>query len=99
MGSDHASLSSALEVSERETQFVSQDDDDEILWEVIAITSEKPKAYKVQWAGVDPKTHKPWPQSWVPKRDCTDDLVIEWKRKLALKKKGKSKKCTYHSIV
>ncbi|KAF8223256.1 hypothetical protein L208DRAFT_1057946, partial [Tricholoma matsutake] len=50
------------------------------LWEVIEITSEKKKLYRVRWAGIDPKTNKPWPQSWVPMHDCTDDLVLQWKR-------------------
>ncbi|KAF8960772.1 hypothetical protein BDZ97DRAFT_1594011, partial [Flammula alnicola] len=50
------------------------------LWEVIEITAEKGNTYKVRWKGNDPKTMKPWPQSWVKKTDCTDDLVMEWKR-------------------
>ncbi|KAG6909778.1 hypothetical protein DXG01_015494 [Tephrocybe rancida] len=70
-----------------QTQFVAQDGDEDILWEVVEITAEKTKSYKVRWAGVDPRTCKPWPQSWVAKADCTDDLVHEWKRK-KLKKKG-----------
>ncbi|RDB16449.1 hypothetical protein Hypma_002839 [Hypsizygus marmoreus] len=89
---DAVSISSALEVSERETQFVPQEDDDEVLWEVIEITAEKGRQYKVRWAGVDPSTRKPWAQSWVPKRDCTDDLVLEWKRKQVLKKKEGGRK-------
>ncbi|KAG6844751.1 hypothetical protein H0H87_003974 [Tephrocybe sp. NHM501043] len=70
-----------------QSQFVSQDDDDELLWEVVEITDEKAKHYKVRWAGIDPSTKKPWAQSWVLKADCTDDLVHEWKRKKAQKKK------------
>ncbi|KAJ7584077.1 hypothetical protein C8J56DRAFT_728414, partial [Mycena floridula] len=50
------------------------------LWTVIAITQEKGKKYKVKWEGTDPKTNKPWPESWVAKSDCTPDLVQEWKR-------------------
>jgi hypothetical protein len=76
----------SLEVSEPETQFVPQEGDEDELWEVIEITAEKNRQYKVKWAGVDPKTHKPWPQSWVPKHDCTDDLVKVWKKAQALKK-------------
>jgi hypothetical protein len=77
--------------SDPETQFVPQEDDDETLWEVIEITAEKGKIYKVRWKGIDPKTQKPWPQSWVAKHDCTDDLVRDWKLR-----QGK-KKCTcYH---
>ena len=93
MDSDHeGSVPSSLEISERETQFVPQEDDAETLWEVIEITAEKGPAYKVKWAGLDPKTRKPWAQSWVPKRDCTDRLVMEWKRKQALKKKEAARK-------
>ncbi|KAF5370906.1 hypothetical protein D9615_009801 [Tricholomella constricta] len=89
MSDDAASVGSDDQVYERKTQsqFVPQDDDAEVLWEVVEITGEKPRHYKVLWAGVDPKTGKPWAQSWVAKRDCTDDLVVEWKRKQALKKK------------
>ncbi|KAF7800277.1 hypothetical protein EIP86_011525 [Pleurotus ostreatoroseus] len=64
-----------------ETQFEPRDDDSETLWEVEEITAERKNAYRVRWAGVDPKTKKPWPQSWVEKHDCTDDLVIAWKKK------------------
>lgn len=85
--SDGGASTSTLEISQLETQFVPQEDDAEILWEVIEITAEKPKQYRVRWAGTDPKTRKPWPQSWVPKHDCTDDLVFAWKRKQALKNK------------
>ncbi|GLB40913.1 hypothetical protein LshimejAT787_0901280 [Lyophyllum shimeji] len=93
MSDDEASTSSAVFQRETQSQFVPQENDEEVLWEVIEITAEKPKFYKVRWAGVDPKTGKPWPQSWVEKRDCTDDLVLEWKRKQALKKKkGNEKK-------
>jgi hypothetical protein len=87
----------ALPVSEAESQtslsspsqkFVPQEDDEETLWEVVCITGEKGNTYKVQWKGLDPKTQKPWPQSWVKKSDCTDDLVVEWKR--LKKEKAKS---------
>ncbi|KAG6864660.1 hypothetical protein C0991_008037 [Blastosporella zonata] len=71
-----------------QSQFVAQEGDEEILWEVVEITGEKPKYYKVRWAGIDPDTGKPWVQSWVLKADCTDDLVHEWKRKKTLKKKS-----------
>ncbi|PFH47493.1 hypothetical protein AMATHDRAFT_129686, partial [Amanita thiersii Skay4041] len=50
------------------------------LWEVIEITSERSKSYRVKWKGNDPATGKPWAQSWVPKGDVTNDLVIKWKR-------------------
>jgi hypothetical protein len=94
MHSDAESTSSTPEVSERETQsqFVPQEDDEETLWEVIEITAEKPKAYKVKWAGIDPQTGDPWQESWVPKSDCTDDLVMTWKRNQAKKKKEAAKK-------
>jgi hypothetical protein len=88
---DRVSVSS-IEISQPETQFVPQEDDMEILWEVIEITAEKGKKYRVRWAGNDPKTRKPWPQSWVPKHDCTDDLVLAWKRKRAFKKKEASRR-------
>jgi hypothetical protein len=68
------------------TQFVPQDGDEEALWEVIEITAEKPTKYKVKWAGTDPATGKPWPESWVLKHDCTDKLVRSWKREQARKK-------------
>ena len=91
---DKGMLTSTLEISEPETQFVSQEDDEDILWEVIEITAEKSKQYRVRWAGEDPKTRKPWPQSWVPKHDCTNDLVLAWKRKQAQRKKdAERRKC------
>ncbi|TFK50502.1 hypothetical protein OE88DRAFT_263559 [Heliocybe sulcata] len=77
----------STQISDFETQFVPQENDDEELWEVIEITGEQGNRYCVKWAGLDPATGKPWAQSWVPKHDCTDDLVEEWKRKKARKKR------------
>ncbi|PSS30915.1 hypothetical protein PHLCEN_2v2540 [Hermanssonia centrifuga] len=85
------SRDSSLEIPEFETQFVPQEDDEETLWDVLEILAEKGKQYKVRWEGVDPKTKKPWPPSWVPKHDCTDALVREWKRNKAREKKEASK--------
>ena len=84
------------QLSDPETQFIPQEDDDETLWEVIEITAQKGKQYKVRWKGNDPATQKPWPQSWVPKHDCTDDLVLDWKLKQAMKKKNR--KGTYYHL-
>lgn len=83
------SQASDSELYERnsQSQFVSQEGDEDILWEVIEITAEKSKYYKVRWAGFNPETNKPWSQSWVPKSDCTDDLVQEWKRRKVMKRK------------
>ena len=82
---------SQASISSPSQKFIPQEDDEETLWEVIEITAEKGNTYKVRWKGNDPKTMKPWPQSWVTKSDCTDDLVIEWKRK----QKEKQKKCKF----
>ncbi|KIJ62308.1 hypothetical protein HYDPIDRAFT_94863 [Hydnomerulius pinastri MD-312] len=81
-------------ISERETQFVPRSDDDDVLWEVQEITAERGKKYKVKWLGDDPATGKPWPQSWVDKHDCTDQLVAEWmaKKKAKAKQKRESTK-------
>lgn len=73
------------ELSEFETQFEPRSNDDDALWEVIEIVAERGKKYRVRWAGNDPKTGRPWPLDWVPKHDCTDHLVEEWKRKKAVK--------------
>lgn len=85
-------MGSPLEISEPDTQFIPQEDDAQTLWEVIQITAERGKFYKVKWAGTDPKTKKPWAQSWVAKHDCTDDLVTEWKLKQARKRKEDEKR-------
>ena len=74
------------ESTQGETQFIPQSDDEETLWEVIEITAELPTKYKVKWKGLNPATGRPWPQSWVPKADCTDDLRREWKKKKKKKK-------------
>ncbi|KAF9500273.1 hypothetical protein BDN71DRAFT_1194826 [Pleurotus eryngii] len=73
-----------------EVQFVEQSGDEENLWEVLEITAERSNSYRVKWAGTDPTTGKPWQQSWVPKHDCTPELVSSWKRKKHAKRKGKS---------
>ncbi|KIK43895.1 hypothetical protein CY34DRAFT_35535, partial [Suillus luteus UH-Slu-Lm8-n1] len=79
------------ELSEFETQFEPRSNDDDVLWEVIEIVAERGKKYRVRWAGNDPKTGRPWPLDWVPKHDCTDHLVGEWKRKKAVKGRRSSK--------
>jgi hypothetical protein len=65
------------------------------LWEVIEITAEYGNKYKVKWAGVDPLTGKPWEQSWVPKHDCTHNLVTGWEMK---KQKSKEMKAQRRSL-
>ncbi|KAG2745559.1 hypothetical protein P692DRAFT_2089000 [Suillus brevipes Sb2] len=86
----------AGELSEFETQFEPRSNDDDVLWEVIEIVAERGKKYRVRWAGNDPKTGRPWPLDWVPKHDCTDHLVGEWKRKKALKGRRSSKTSECH---
>lgn len=91
-----ASPAPSTDSTQEERQFVPQSDDEETLWEVIEITAERPKQYKVKWKGIDPDTGRPWAQSWVPKTDCTDDLRRVWKKKLKIKQettngKGKGK--------
>lgn len=77
------------DVSEREpeTQFQAHTDDEDVLWEVLEITAENARQYKVKWEGKDEKG-RPWAQSWVPKHDCTDELVIEWKLKKAKQRRA-----------
>jgi hypothetical protein len=83
---------STLGVSSPDTQFVPQENDDELLWEVLGITAEQGNNYRVRWAGIDPQTGKPWKQSWVHKHDCTDVLVRAWKVKQAKSRKIKDEK-------
>ncbi|KAF9044295.1 hypothetical protein BJ165DRAFT_1528852 [Panaeolus papilionaceus] len=78
------------QISSPSQKFEPQEGDEEALWEVIEITGEKSGYYKVRWDGLDPKTMKPWPLSWVPRHDCTDDLVMVWKQKQKDKKRRKS---------
>lgn len=80
---------SSVELEPYETQFVPKENDDNELWDVIAIVAERPQQFKVKWKGIDPATRKPWKDSWVSKEDCTDDLIREWKVKQAKKKAGK----------
>ncbi|KAF8444043.1 hypothetical protein L210DRAFT_3108431 [Boletus edulis BED1] len=84
MSSDNESDSNNIR-SEGETQFVSQSGDEDVLWQVEEITAERGNKYRVKWVGIDPDTGKPWAQSWVPKHDCTNDLVHDWKAKKRLR--------------
>ncbi|KAI9455970.1 hypothetical protein HD554DRAFT_2030685 [Boletus coccyginus] len=52
-----------------------------MLWEVKEIIAESGSEYKVDWAGADPGTGKPWEPSWVSKSDCTDLAVAQWEAK------------------
>jgi hypothetical protein len=74
-----------------ETQFQSQSDDEENLYNVERILAEKGRKYLVQWEGIDPVTGEKWEPDWVPKTDCTDDLIADWKREKArMRKKGRT---------
>ncbi|KAJ2932612.1 hypothetical protein H1R20_g4482, partial [Candolleomyces eurysporus] len=82
-------MASDAEPNSEESQFVYQSGDDENLWEIVGILGEKDGQYKVKWAGIDPKTNKPWGNSWVKKSDVTPDVVQEWKDKQASKRRKK----------
>ncbi|KDN43243.1 hypothetical protein RSAG8_06210, partial [Rhizoctonia solani AG-8 WAC10335] len=69
-----------------ETQFEARSDDEENLYNVEKILAERGGRYLVQWEGVDPTTGEKWAPDWVPKTDCTDDLIADWKREKAAKK-------------
>lgn len=71
-----------------ETQFESQSGDEENLYNVERILAEKGRKYLVQWEGTDPTTGQRWPPDWVPKTDCTNDLIADWKREKAKMKRG-----------
>ncbi|CAE6471966.1 unnamed protein product [Rhizoctonia solani] len=68
-----------------ETQFEVRSDDGENLYNVEKILAEKGGKYLVQWEGIDPTTGEKWAPDWVPKTDCTDDLIADWKREKAAK--------------
>ncbi|KAI0328156.1 hypothetical protein GY45DRAFT_1326691 [Cubamyces sp. BRFM 1775] len=61
-------------------------------YEAIDIVAEKRGMYKVRWGGVNPETGKPWPDSWVPKKDCSDTLIKSWKAQQAEKKKAQAQR-------
>ncbi|KLO18284.1 hypothetical protein SCHPADRAFT_886363 [Schizopora paradoxa] len=63
---------------------------DEDVWPVEKILGEKNGQYLIKWKGLDPKG-KPWENSWVSKRDVTDDLIEEWNNEKSSKKRRKSK--------
>ncbi|WWC89509.1 uncharacterized protein L201_004433 [Kwoniella dendrophila CBS 6074] len=71
----------------QETQFISQSDDADNLWEVSEILDERGARatgdYLVQWKGFDPETGKPWEPSWTKKEGCTPNLIRDWKIKKA----------------
>lgn len=89
-----SAVEASLQVPDYNTQFIPQEDDEETLWDVIEILAERANRYQVKWAGTDPATGKPWAPSWVPKHDCTDQLIHDWKVKQAKKKKdAATRKC------
>lgn len=72
-----------------ETQFEPHSDDEETLYNVEKILDERGNKFLVQWEGTDPQTGKKWPPDWVPKTDCTDDLIAEWKQAKERRKRGR----------
>lgn len=49
------------------------------MFEVINIIDAKRGYYRVRWAGIEPKTGKPWKPSWVKHKDCSEDVIQKWK--------------------
>ncbi|KAL5528221.1 hypothetical protein ACEPAF_7357 [Sanghuangporus sanghuang] len=78
--------------SEFQTQgFEPRESDAEQLWDVIAIRAERNGKYLIQWAGAD-ENGNPWPDSWVPREDVTDDLVAAWKKEKATRERERGRK-------
>ncbi|KAF8500717.1 hypothetical protein BU17DRAFT_72046 [Hysterangium stoloniferum] len=81
-----------IDVTEYGTQFEPLPGDENNLWTVKEILKEARDKYLVNWDGYDPTTGEAWKPSWVPKHDCTDDLIYEWKRNKARKVREKKRK-------
>lgn len=84
LGSDKASVANEASTSKayEPTTQATQYSEGEQLYEIIEILAERGNRYKVNWAGEDPETKKPWPPSWVEKEQCdAPDLVKAWKSK------------------
>ncbi|KAL5507070.1 hypothetical protein ACEPAH_6526 [Sanghuangporus vaninii] len=78
--------------SEFQTQgFEPRESDAEQLWDVIAIRAERNGSYLIQWAGAD-ENGNPWPDSWVPREDVTNDLVTAWKKEKAARERERGRK-------
>ncbi|WVW83718.1 hypothetical protein I302_105739 [Kwoniella bestiolae CBS 10118] len=84
-----------------ETQFISQEDDSENLWEASEILDERGQRrtgeYLVSWKGTD-ENGKPWAPSWTRKQDCTTELINDWKEKRAKQQKGRPRSSTVESV-
>lgn len=83
--------SSSQDIPKYNTQFEPGSDDNETLWNVLQIVKESKNKYLVKWEGVDPDTGKPWDLSWVPKHDCTNELIHEWKASKAQRRQSRKK--------
>lgn len=53
------------------------------------IVASKKGQYKVEWAGVDPRTGGQRTPSWVPKEQCDEELVDVWRAGRAEREKRK----------
>lgn len=58
-------------------------------YEVKEIIGEKKDKYKILWAGVDPKTNKPWKADWIKKSEVSAPAIAEWEE--SKRAKGSSK--------
>lgn len=47
------------------------------------------EGYLVRWAGIDPETNEPWKPTWVPKRDCDEELVARWEQNKQFNEEGR----------
>ncbi|WWC61721.1 uncharacterized protein I303_104306 [Kwoniella dejecticola CBS 10117] len=75
-----------------ETQFISDQEGSDKMWEVSEILDERGPArtgdYLVRWKDVDPHTKKPYEPSWTKKEGCTQDLIDDWKARKARRSKS-----------
>lgn len=80
--------------SQEETQQLSQfepheSDNSQSFWDVVCILRESGSKYQVEWAGKDPQTGQKWKPSWIPKEDCTDPLIQDWKARKRARQEAK----------
>ncbi len=67
--------------------FLTEDDKD--TWPAEEILREKNGLYLIKWKGEDPQGN-PWEDSWVKKRDVTDDLISRMEQEQSQKEETKS---------
>ncbi|CDZ98766.1 Chromo domain/shadow [Phaffia rhodozyma] len=83
-------------VEEEEAEAEEDNSDQGDMFQAVRIIKQKRNKFLVEWAGIDPRTNKPWEPTWEPYDHCNVLLMEEWELLKASKAEEEKKKKEAH---